>query len=95
MRFSERTCAQHALISVLEKWRYNLDQGRMFGAKAFDCLPHDVIIAQLYAYGFDMKALNFIYDYLRNHKQRTKIENAYNTWQNILYGVLQGSILGL
>ena len=72
----------------------------MFGAllsdlsKAFDCLPHDIIIAKLNAYGFDMKALNFIYDYLRNRKQRTKIDNAYSSWQNILYGVPQGSILG-
>ena len=49
----------------------------MFGAlltnvsKAFDCLPQDVIIAKLNAYEFNMKALNFIYDYLRNRKQRT------------------------
>ena len=90
--------AQHALISLLEKWRYNVDQGRMFGAlltdfsKAFDCLPHDIIIAKLNAYKFDMKVLNFIYDYSRNRKQRTKIDNAYSSWQNILYGVPQESI---
>ena len=72
----------------------------MFGAlltdlsKAFDCLPHDIIIAKLNAYGFDMKALNFIYDYLSNRKQRTKIDNAYSSWQNILYEVTQGSIFG-
>ena len=71
----------------------------MFGAlltdlsKAFDCLPRDIIIAKLNGYEFDMKALNFIYDYLRNRKQRTKIDHAYSSWQNILYGVSQGSIL--
>ena len=90
--------AQHALISLLEKWHYNVDQGRMFGAlltdlsKAFDCLLHDIIIAKLNAYKFDMKVLNFIYDYSRNHKQRTKIDNACSSWQNILYGVPQESI---
>ena len=47
----------------------------MFGAlltdlsMAFACLPHDIIIAKLNAYGFYMKALNFIHDYLSNRKQ--------------------------
>ena len=64
-------------------------------SKAFDCLPHNIIIiAKLNSYGCDMKALNFIYNYLSNRKQRTKIDNAYNSWQNILYGVPQVSILG-
>ena len=51
-------------------------QGRMFGAlltdlsKTFYYLPHDIIIAKLNTYGFDMKTLNFIYDYLRDLKQK-------------------------
>ena len=71
----------------------------MFGAlltdlsKAFDCLLYDIIITKLNAYQFDMKRLNFIYDYLRNRKQITKIDNAYSSWQNILYEVSQISIL--
>ena len=40
-----------------------------------------------------MKALNFIYDYLRNRKQKTNIDNANSSRQIILYGVAQGSIL--
>ena len=28
--------------------------------------------------------------YLRNRKQRTKIDNSYSSWQNIIYGVPQG-----
>ena len=64
-------------------------------SKAFDCLPHDIIIAKLNVYGYEgMKALNFIYNQLSNRKQRTKIDNAYSSWQNILYAVPQGSILG-
>ena len=41
-----------------------------------------------------MKGLDFIYNYLRNQKQRTKIDNAYSSWQNILYGAAHGSYLG-
>ena len=58
--FRKGHSTQHALISLLEKWHYNNDQGRMCGAlltnlsKAFDYLPHNIIIAKLNAYGFDM-----------------------------------------
>ena len=41
-----------------------------------------------------MTTLNLIYDYLRNRKQRRKMDNAYSSWKNILYRVPQGSILG-
>ena len=98
--FRKGHSASHALISPFEKRHYNVYQGRMFGAsltdlsKTFDCLPHDIIIAKLNAYGSDMKALNFTYDYLINRKERAKIDNAYSSWQNILYGVPQGSIFG-
>ena len=53
-----------------------------------------MFIAKLFAYGFDDKALRFIYDYLRHCKQRTRIGDSYSSWQEILYGVPQGSILG-
>ena len=71
--------AQHCLIALLEKWRISVDKGLEFGAlatdlsKAFDCLPHSLLLAKSSAYGFDMKALRFINDYLRDRKQRTKI----------------------
>ena len=40
-----------------------------------------------------MKALDFIYDYLRNREQRTKTDYSYSSWKIILYGVPQGSVL--
>ena len=35
-----------------------------------------------------------IQNYLLNRKQRTKIGFSYRTWENIIYGIPQGSILG-
>ena len=52
------------------------------------------MIAKLNAYGFDNKAVRFVYDYLTSRKQRTKISDTYSSWQEILSGVPQGSILG-
>ena len=65
------------MITLLENWQESIARGLEFGilltelSKAFDCLPHDLFIAKLFAYGIVDKALHFIYDYLRHRKQRT------------------------
>ena len=59
-----------------------------------DCFLHDLFIAKLFAYGFDDNALRFIYNYLRHRKRKTKLAHWNSPWQEILYGVPQGSILG-
>ena len=43
---------------------------------------------------FSNDALNLINDYLTGRKQRTKINESFSTWREIIYGVPQGSILG-
>ena len=63
-------------------------------SKAYDCLPHDLIIAKLEAYGLDTNSLRFIFDHLSSRKQRTKIGSAYSNWSKVLRGIPQGSILG-
>ena len=62
--------------------------------KCFDCLPHDLLIAKLNAYGIDISALMLIFDCLTNRKLTRKIGNDYSSWREILYIVPQGSILG-
>ena len=92
--------AQHCLLAMIEKWKKAVDNGNVFGAlltdlsKAFDCLPHDLIIAKLNSYGFNLTVLNLIHNYLTKRKQRTKINQSYSSWEDILFGVPQGSILG-
>ena len=44
--------------------------------------------------GFNLPALKLVHDYLSDRKQRTKVNNSYSTWFEILFGVPQGSILG-
>ena len=91
---------QHCLLVMIEKWEKVVDNGGAFGAlltdlsKAFDCIPHDLIIAKLEAYGFQIDALRLVYDYQSNRKQRVKLNVTFSSWRDIEYGVPQGSILG-
>ena len=63
-------------------------------SKAFDCLPHELVLAKLHAYGVDIKSLKLLQDYLSNRTQRVKLDSTFSSWLKILLGVPQGSILG-
>ena len=91
--FRKGFSAQQCLIVMIENWRKSLDHGGSFGAlltdlsKAFDCLPHDLLVAKLHAYGFDIASTRLIYSYLKDRKQRVKIDHIYSSWEEILFGV--------
>ena len=63
-------------------------------SKAYDCLPHDLLIAKLEAYGLGYNSLRFLYSYLSNRSQRVRISSSVSDWLAIVLGVPQGSILG-
>ena len=52
--FRKGFSAQHCLLAMLEKWKNAVGKGKVFGAlltelsKAFDCLPHELIVAKLW-----------------------------------------------
>ena len=87
------------MIRLIENWKQSLDSKKFVGAvlmdlsKAFDCIPHELLIAKMHAYGFELNTLVFFYSYLKNRKQNVKINNTYSVFQVLLSGVPQGSIL--
>ena len=97
-----RNCysTQSVLLKAVEDWRLSLDQGKFVGAvlmdlsKAFDVIPHGLLVAKLKAYGYDEGCTKLILHYLSHRYQRVKINNARSSWHSLTKGVPQGSILG-
>ena len=88
------------ILVMVEKMKKIRDNKGVFAAvlidlsKAFDCIPHGLLIAKLNAFGFDKKSLSFISAYLYNREQKTKVGSEFSDFLNILFGVPQGWMLG-
>ena len=65
--YRQNYSTQHVLIRLLEEWREGLDNNFVVGAvfmdlsKAFDCIPHELLIAKPKAYGFDDYLVHYLY----------------------------------
>ena len=98
--FRKGLSCQSILIKLVEDWKAALDNKHYVGAvlmdlsKAFDCLPHNLLLAKLKAYGLSDKANELMNSYLSGRRQCVKIGSVTSIWLNILKAVPQGSILG-
>jgi len=63
-------------------------------SKAFDCLPHDLLLLKLKYYGLSENALQLIKSYLTDRQQCVKIGQNRSNFLTLYKGVPQGSILG-
>ena len=87
-------------LRILEDWREALDKNLYTAAilmdlsKAFDCLPHNILLEKLLAYGLSKESVSLFNSYLSNRKQQIKIGHIVSSWGDISKGVPQGSVLG-
>ena len=85
---------------MIEKRKRVLDENMKVGAifmdlpKTFDILNHRLLLAKYKAYDLQPTALKQMENYLTGRFQRTKVNNSYSSWSEIIAGVPQGSILG-
>ena len=88
------------LLKLVEELKLALDKGETVGcilmdlSKAFDSIPHGLLIAKLYAYGMSAQSCNYILSYLMDRRQRVKIGSRRSEWLTVLRGVPQGSLAG-
>ena len=58
--------------------------------KALDLVDHNILVGKLRTFGVKPTAINWIIDFLRDRKQRVKLNGVYSEWE-----ILRGLVLAL
>ena len=98
--FRKKYSTEHALLSITEEIRKNLDKG-LFSCgvfvdleKAFDTVNHKILLAKLQHYGIRDNSLNWLRSYLNQRTQFVNLSGIKSNHDEIRCGVPQGSVLG-
>ena len=88
------------LLKCVSDWTKNLDEGYATDviyldmSKAFDRVPHDVLLRKLKDRGIRFHVRQWIANYLSSRKQRVVIRGQASEFTSVTSGVPQGSLLG-
>ena len=73
---------QTALVWLIERWKHKLDKNGFAGAILMDLskvfLYYDLLLAKLHAHGSGENALDLVYSYLKNRKQKVKLNTIFS-----------------
>ena len=98
--FRKGYSCETVLVNMIESIKRSLDNGNIVCAvlmdlsRAFDCVPHRLLIAKFRAYGLSISACDVITSYLKGRKQRVKIGSNRSEWMHVHKGSAQGSLFG-
>ncbi len=93
---SALTLMNHQILSFLDSSSGIVRVLTIDFSKAFDKVLHSIILEAAIKFRLPKEAIDWISSFLANRKQRVSIENgrSSSTFQTVLSGVPQGSVLG-
>lgn len=98
--FREKSSTTGACLEFLENVYQAIDRGDFVCAtffdcsKAFDLVPHDLLLQKLELAGIRGIPLQLLQDYLSNRRQAVSISGKISALLDLLMGVVQGSKMG-
>ena len=97
--FRRNSSCEMALLTAMDSWMGAVDEGKYVGAllldlsKAFDCVPHQLLLQELNSIGVGSEALSWFTSYLTDRTQRVRLNQEVTQWKPVTRGVPQGSCL--
>lgn len=91
--FRKNHNTQYYQLKMLKKWQEALDKCKLVDAifmdfsKVFDTLNHDLLIANLEAYGLFLNYLRYIPSHLNQSLQKKDGHNSFSLWTKIIADV--------